>query len=421
MKLRATSHPEIGSVTSAVVEAEEGRDDEGPRWAWLPPEDRLWRHPSEVGATSSAAASTWRRSSPGHAWTTALVAGVLGALLASGVGMAAGVFARHDVAVRVPVPTPGTSVAATTAAADPNGSWPAVANAVAPSLVGIEAGGQMGSGVVYTAFQDNTYVITSADVVGDGHQVGVVWENGAREKGHVVGADPATGIAVVEVAGAGHPTPVFGSAADLQIASGVLALGARSTGPASVAPGNLSGIDTSLQSPGGYTLQGMMAISGLTVSPPADGGALVDSAGEVVGIDTDLTSVDTSMQGLAFAVPIDTAERIAAEMVAGETPTDPWIGVSGATDLSTTTSAQLHVTGGAAVDAVSPGSPAARAGLRVGDIVTGFEGQQVVSAGALIAILASSRPGERTTLSYLDPNGRRQRAQLTVGALGGGD
>ncbi len=407
------------SVTSGDVEAEEGRDDEGPRWAWLPPEDRLWRHPSEIGATTAArAASAWRRSPTSHAWTAAIVAGVLGALLASGVGMATGIFVHQPVTVGVPVPSPDTTAATTTAAADPNGSWPAVANAVAPSLVGIDAGGQMGSGVVYTAFQDNTYILTSADVVSGAHKIAVVWEDGTRQRGSVVGSDPVSGIAVVRVAGAGHPTPVFGSAADLQIASGVLAVAARSTGPASVAPGNLSGLDTELQSPGGYTLQGMMAVSGLTVAPPADGGALVDRSGEVVGINTDLTSVDTNMQGVAFVVPIDTAERVASELIAGQKPTDPWIGVLDATDLSTTTSAQLRIAGGAAVGSVATHSPAARAGLRAGDIVTSFDGQQVTSAGQLIGILAAARPDQRTTVSYLD-RGRLHRAPITVGNLSG--
>jgi putative serine protease PepD len=402
------------SVNSSDVEAEEGRDDEGPRWAWLPPEDRLWRHPSEIGPRPAAASgATWRRSTAGHSWTSVLAAGVIGALLASGVGMATGIFSHRPLPVRVPVPTPETTAAATTSAADPNGGWPAVANAIAPSLVGIDAGGQMGTGVVYTAFQDSTYILTASDVVSGDHSVDVVWEDGAHQRGSVVGSDPVSGIAVLSVAGAGHPTPVFGSAADLQVASGVLAVAARSTGPASVAPGNLSGLDTELKSPGGYDLEGMLAITGLTVPPPADGGALVDRAGEVVGIDTDLTSVSVSMQDIAFAVPIDTAERVADEIIAGEEPTDPWIGVLDATDLSTTTASQLHIAGGAAIGSVAAGSPAYRAGIRAGDIVTSFDGQQVTSAGELVRVLATARTGERTTVSYVG-RGRLHRAAITV-------
>lgn len=402
------------SVTSSGVEAEEGRDDEGPRWAWLPPEDRLWRHPSEIGpATVATSRSTWRRAPAGHTWTAVLAAGVIGALLASGLGMATGMFVRRPVPVRVPVPTPDTTAAATTSAANPNGGWPAVANAIAPSLVGIDTGGQMGTGVVYTAFQDNTYILTAADVVSGAHTVGVVWEDGTHQRGSVVGSDPVSGIAVLRVAGAGHPTPVFGSAADLQIASDVLAVAARSTGPASVAPGNLSGLDTELQSPGGYDLEGMLAITGLAVPPPADGGALVDRAGEVVGIDTDLTSVAASMQDVAFSVPIDTAERVATEIITGQKPTDPWIGVIDATDLSPTTAAQLHIAGGAAINSVATNSPAYRAGIRAGDIVTGFDGQQVTSAGQLVSALAAARTGERTTVSYMG-RGHLHRSALTV-------
>lgn len=383
----------------------------------------MWRHPSEIGPPRTASTGrTWRRSVTGRTWTSAILAGVLGALLASGLGMATGIFVHQPEPVPVPVPvaSPDTTAAATTSAADPNGSWPAVANAVAPCLVGIDAGGQMGTGVVYTAFQDSTYILTAADVVSDDHRVGVLWENGTRQRGSVIGSDPVSGIAVVRVSGAGHPIPVFGSAADLQVASGVLAVAARSTGPASVAPGNLSGLDTELQSPGGYDLQGMLAITGLTVAPPADGGALVDRAGEVVGIDTDLTSVAASMQGVAFAVPIDTAERVATEIIAGRKPVDPWIGVLDATDLSTTTAAQLHIAGGAAIDSVAADSPAYRSGLRSGDIVTSFDGQQVTSAGQLVSVLAAARTDQPTTIAYLD-RAHLHRARITVeGAPGPG-
>ncbi|MST34229.1 hypothetical protein GHK86_16055, partial [Acidimicrobiaceae bacterium USS-CC1] len=164
----------------------------------------------------------------------------------------------------------------------------------------------------------------------------------------------------MRVAGAGHhPPAVFGTAANLQIASAVLAVAARSAGPASAA-GNLSLVGAELQTAGGYTLQGMMGISGLTVPASADGGALVDQGGEVVGITTDLTSVDSSMQGVAFAVPIDTAEHVAVQLLAGQKPADPWIGIQDATDVSTMTASQDGIAGGAEVGAVAPGSPAAR-------------------------------------------------------------
>ncbi len=400
------------------MEAEEGRDDDGPLFAWLPPEDRLWRHPSEVGshgATRSALA--WRRNRGARLWSVAVVSGVLGAVLASGVGLATGLLVQRPVRIPYPVPSAGTSVA-TTVAQQASYTWPAVANAVAPSLVGIRANGQNGSGIVYTATHGESYIVTAADVVSGTRTVRVVWDDGVGEIGHVVGTDPVSGIALVAAAGAGHPPAVFGSAANLQIASDVLAVAARSTGPVSVAPGNLSGLDAELQSPGGYTLQGMMAVGGLTVPSAADGGALVDQYGEVVGVVTDLTSVNSSMQGMGFAVPIDTAEHVAAQLLAGKVPTHPWIGVQNATDVSSLTASQLGIAGGAEVGSVAPGSPAARAGLRAGDIVTAFDGRQVSSAGALISLLASCRTPDHTRISFSSGR-RRHRAPITVESFGG--
>lgn len=409
--------PGEGSVTSGFVEAEDGREDDGPLFAWLPPEDRLWRHPSEVGASAAErAASAWRRPSGARVWTVALVAGVFGAILASGVGLATGMFVQRTVTVPVPLPVKDTSAATTTAAQEATPSWATVANEVAPSVVGITAGGQAGSGIVYTASQGTSYILTAADVVSGVRKVGIVWDDGTRQPGYVVGTDPVSGVAVVRVQGAGHPPATFGTAANLQIASGVLAVAGRNTGAASVAPGNLSGLDTELQAPDNYTLQGMMAVTGLTVPASADGGALVDQNAEVVGINTDLTSVDSSMQGVAFAVPIDTARDVANQLLAGRKPVDPWIGVQDATDVSPMTASERGISGGAMIGSVAPGSPAARAGLHAGDIVTAFDGQQVTSAGALISALATCRPDDHAHISYLD-GPRLHRASLTVGQL----
>ncbi|MHB1928930.1 MAG: S1C family serine protease [Acidimicrobiales bacterium] len=396
------------------MEAEENRDDEGPLFAWLPPEDRLWRHPSEVGAGPARAVASIRNASMSRTWTAALVAGVLGAVLASGVGLATGMFLGHTVVVSVPTPTPNTAdVTESTSYA--SGGWPAIANDLEPSLVGIAAGGAIASGIVFTAAAGSSYLITAADAVSGG-RITAIFDDGSRERAYLVGADVATGIAVLRVAGTYMP-PVFGSASDLQVADNVLMVGASSAG-GSYANGAMSSLDSVLNTAGGYTLHGMMAVSDATVPASANGGAVVDQGGAVVGVDTDLTSVDSTMQGMAFAIPIDTAEQVANNLIEGRAPAHPWIGIEGATDLPTMTASQLGVMGGAEVGAVAPGSPAARAGLQPGDIVTAFAGRRVTSSGVLVSLLAGCRPAQRRTISYL-AGGHTHRTTLTVGALPG--
>lgn len=410
---------QVAPVTSPGVEAEESRDDDGPFFPYLPPEDRLWRHPSEMGAgTARAVSNALQRASGGRLWSVALVAGVLGAVVASGVGLATGVFIRHTVVVTVPLPTPD-SAKVVEPTAYTSGGWPAIANDLGPSLVAVAAGGRVGSAVVFTASQDVTYLLTSSDLVGGGRVTATFDDGTTKQPAYPVGSEPAAGIALLRVQGTGHEVPTFGSAADLQVASDVLAVGAPAAGVTAAGPGVLSSLDTVLHTVGTYTFRGMMAISGTMASTGFDGAALVDSSGAVVGIETDLTSVDSGMQGMAFAVPIDTAYAVARSILDGTKPSLPWLGIDGAADLPILTAQGLGISGGAVVSAVDPGSPAALAGLQAGDIVTAVNGQRVTSSGGLVAEMAVMHPSEHTTLSYLAGK-RAHRVPITVGALPGG-
>lgn len=401
------------------MEPDESREGEGPLFPWLPPEDRLWRHPSEVG---SASAKPTFSHSPGASrlWTVAIVSGLIGAVLASGVGLGAGLFPRRTVIETVSTPTPNT-VALSSSDTDQQvdvGDWPAIANDLAPSLVDVSSGGVTESGVLYApnAATSSAYVITTTDAVGNG-PLRVTFEGGTTERASVVGVDSVTGIAVLRVAGSGQiQYPLFGSAADLEVADEVLVVGARGSVSA-VAPGTLSGLDEQMQTAGGYTLDGMLAIADVTVPESADGGALVDAGGVVVGIATDLTSVEPNQQAMAFAVPIDTAEAVANQMLGGHSPIHAWLGVEDATDVSTITASADHIKGGAEVGAVDAGSPAARAGIIPGDIVTAFDGHPVTSSGVLVSLLAQCRPDYRTSVSYLIAGGGIHKATLVVGTL----
>ncbi len=399
------------------MEAEDNRDDEGPLFAWLPPDDRLWRHPSEVGASAPRRVPGIRGGVINRNWAVAFAAALLGALLASGVGMATGLFLQHTVIETVPTPSPN-SLNVTESTSFTTANWQPIANDLAPSLAAITAGGNVASAVVFTAAGGWSYLITAADAVTGTGRIVAIFGDGTREPAYLVGSDWATGIAVLRVAGT-RPLPVFGSASDLQVADNVLVAGAAGAGASAIAaPGTMSSVDTVLNTAAGYTLHGVMAVSDATVPASANGGALVNSAGTVVGINTDLTSVDPSMQGMAFAIPIDTAEQVANNLLEGQPPAHPWIGIEGATDLSTASASQFGVPGGAVVVTVAPHSPVSRAGLEPGDIVTAFAGQRVASSGRLVSLLAGCLPGQRRTISYLDA-GHLHRASIVVGTLPG--
>jgi putative serine protease PepD len=397
---------------------EEGREDDRPLFAWLPPEDRLWRHPSEVDDAAPRAVAGPPPVGPSarpnlfrpavRVWSIALFAGLAGALMASGFFMATGFNERHTTVVE-PVVTPSTLAvyaAGNSPASAGVGDWPVIAGTMTASLVGVrvtsESNLQVGSGVLYGASDTESYIITAQDLVAGSRTVTVTFSDGSTQSARVVGGDTVTGIAVLATAGSRHSFPTFGSVSNVQVAEEVLALGTRVANPKPVVTDTVSGLDQSVTtgSDDNPTMAGMLALSGAAVPATSNGGALIDPDGAVVGIDTDVTSSDPSAQGVAYAVPIDVAEHVAQQLLKGNRPTHPWLGVEDATDLTSTSAQQLGVPGGAQVGAVDPGSPAALVGLRANDVVTGFDGHAVDSSGALVALLAQCQPGLRASLSF---------------------
>src|SRR5690606_3589052 len=186
------------------------------------PDDRLWRHPSEVGAAAAAPAGAAATAGAGPArggrrWPAYLAAAAAGAVLAGGALAAVGLGERvveRPVTERVAVPE------APAGGADaPDG-----ADDVAPAVVAVVSGGRpVGSGLVV---RDDGVVVTSASLVGGRAEVTVQLEDGSAVAGEVVGTDPVTGLAVVDLSGAGHPAGLLGTTADLAPGTGVLVFGA---------------------------------------------------------------------------------------------------------------------------------------------------------------------------------------------------
>lgn len=401
------------------MDPDDSQEDEGPVSRWMPPEDRLWRHPSEVGPRSRPAGRGAAAAAPERprTWAVALCSGAIGALLVIGLGLATGNLGHHTVLRRIAVPTPATvSLAVSAPQISDAPDWSSIADSVAPSVVAIgsyvSSGEEFSSGVVLTTSRGRTYVLTAADVTGDANRIVVTFDNGRTERAHVVGNDPTSDVALLWVRGT-HPSPTFASVSSITVADPVLAVGARSAGNASVGTGSVTGLDEQLDAAGNVTLTGMVALSGGPMPDATDGGALVDSSGAVVGIETDLTSVVPADQGVTYAIPIDTARCVAIQLLEGHRPVDPWIGIDNATDLTTAVAGQLGISGGAQIGTVTPGSPAAAAHLKPNDIVTAFDGRPVTSSGALIRLVDECHAGERTTIRYFQGS-RRHEARITV-------
>jgi putative serine protease PepD len=403
------------------VEFDESQEDEGPLFAWLPPEDRLWRHPSEMGGadrggpTPSGSTATIARP---RVWSLALVAGLAGAMLASGLFMATGTFERRTT-VLDPVVTPNTVALAVQSPAPAADDWASIDDQVAASIVSIQVtsdrGVETGSGILYGSDRRSSYVLTAGDLVTPGGPVAIAmsFDDGSTQSATLVGSDPVTGIAVLAATGTHHTFPAFGSVSDVEVAEPVLAIGARAATGSPVSTGVVSGVDEAVTTAEGDSMSDMLAVSGLSIPDSSDGGALVDEGGEVIGIDTVVTSADPAGAGVSYAVPIDMAQHVARQLLAGRTPTHPWVGVADATDLSSVTARQLGVAGGCEVGTVEADSPAAVAGIRPNDIITAIGDRPVASSGALVTWLAEAVPDRSTSVSYVR-DGVKATVRMTV-------
>ncbi len=147
-------------------------------------------------------------------------------------------------------------------------------------------------------------------------------------------------------------------------------------------------------------------------SPSLAGGALVDQWGEVIGIMTTPAVDDSSPRGLGFATPVDVARSVADQLIATGHASHAWLGVEGS-DLDSMTASELGLTGAAEVEQVVAGSPAARSGLAVADVVVQLDNTQITSMGSLMVSLREHRPGDRVTIAFLR-NGRRHSAQVVL-------
>ena len=401
------------------VEPEDGVEEDEPLFPWLPPDDRLWRHPSELAASPTpVGAAAAVHESDRRLWAVALLAGMVGALLASGVGVVAGTYRRSTTVVQpferiVEPATPQVTLAFDSKNAD--NSVVGIAARLTPSMVKLlvngDGTGGSGSGVI---FRSDDYVLTNSHVIDGAQTIVAVMSDGHRVACKVVGSDPATDIAVVKLV---QDTPrtvaTLGSSIRLKVGEMAVAIGSPLglPGGPTVTSGIISALARQVSSGGGPQLIDMIQTDA-SISPGSSGGALVDSSGVVVGITTAVAVNDQGPQGMGFATPIEVARGVAEQLLTTGKVTHPWLGVDG-TDVDAPTAGQLGISGAAVVQNVETNSPAARAGLLASDVITNLAGQAIVSMDALEVALQDHRPGDHVTVTLVR-DGRAMAIDITL-------
>ncbi|WP_193044041.1 S1C family serine protease [Mycolicibacterium baixiangningiae] len=314
------------------------------------------------------------------------------------------------------------------AAALPAGSVEQVAAKVVPSVVKLETNlgraSEEGSGIILTSdglILTNNHVVAAAadrpDAPGGGAETKVIFSNGRTTSFSVVGTDPSSDIAVVRAENASGLTPIsLGSSGDLRVGQDVVAIGSPLGLEGTVTTGIISALNRPVAA-GGDTRNQNTVLDAIqtdaAINPGNSGGALVNMNGELVGVNSaiatmggDSPQAQSGSIGLGFAIPVDQAKRIADELIQNGSASHASLGVQVSNDTATD---------GAKIVEVNAGGAAAAAGLPSGVVVTKVDDRVINSADALVAAVRSKAPGEKVTLTYLDPAGEPQNVQVTLG------
>src|SRR5438067_6793820 len=272
-----------------------------------------------------------------------------------------------------------------------------VAERVSPSVVHVRRGRGAGSGVVIAP---DGYVLTNAHVVDDAKAVEVVLVDGSTYRAPVIGADPATDLAVVRALGPSLPALELATADTLRVGQLVIAIGDPLGLQSTVTTGVVSALGRSLRANDGRTIENVIQTDA-ALNPGNSGGPLVDTHGRVVGVNT---AVILPAQGICFAVGINTAKVVTGQLIRHGKIRRGRIGVAGQ-NVPLLRLAQralgIDAKSGVLVTGVEPDSPAARAGVTSGDIIIGFDGQTVSGIDDLHRLLVTERIGARTTIAVL--------------------
>ncbi len=278
------------------------------------------------------------------------------------------------------------------------GSIAAIAAKVLPSVVSIEVNGGSGSGFILS---EDGYILTNNHVIesaADGGQIEVVLQDGSRNQAELVGRTPDYDLAVLKINKSGLTPSAIGNSDSVQVGDQAIAIGSPLGLEGTVTSGIISSLDRPVTAggSGGTETSFINAIqTDAPINPGNSGGPLVNSEGQVIGVNSAIASLsDATGQagsiGLGFAIPINTANRIAQELITSGTSKTPIIGAE--IDFSYTGQ-------GAKVNSVTPGGPAEEAGIQSGDVIVAVNGARVDDAVSLITDIRKNAPGDEITLT----------------------
>ena len=297
----------------------------------------------------------------------------------------------------------------------------AIGRAVIPSLVTVQVSDSgsgeftpfaTGSGVVLDAAG---YIVTNHHVIADGSTFRVVLSDGRTSyPATLVGSDALTDLAVLSIAAPDLTAIRLGSTTELEVGDPAIAVGSPLglEGGPSLTVGVVSAFDRRVQLSGEDQLFGMLQTDA-PITQGSSGGALVDSAGRLIGITTAVGVSDVGIEGIGFATPVELMKRVTDELIAHGSVSHALLGINGTTYFRTSESG-ASVAVGVQVTSVVPGSGASTAGLSTGEIITAVEGETITRMEDLITTLRYMSAGDEITVDVSDGTSTRA-IDLTLG------
>ena len=257
----------------------------------------------------------------------------------------------------------------------------------------------LGSGVI---IRPDGYIVTNNHVIAGADVIEVTLENNKVYPAKLVGTDPATDIALIKIEGEDLPVVPIGNSDDLRLGEWVLAIGSPYDLRSTITAGIVSAKGRSMPNyDGQYRVESFIQTDA-AVNPGNSGGALVNAAGELVGINTSIISRTGSYAGYAFAVPVNIVSKVVDDFIEYGAVQRAMLGIS-ITDVNAEVAAQANLTDidGVYVAAVQKDSPVEKGGIRQGDVIREINLNPVHNSAGLQEQISKLRPGEKAVVTVL--------------------